>query len=117
MRAKIGFIGCGHMGGAMAARLIDKGHSVVVMDRDAEVLKPLAASGAEIASTPRAVADMAEVVFACLPSREASLSVASAVAGGKSINIYVESSTLGQATIDIIVESLTKSGKIGRAHV
>jgi 3-hydroxyisobutyrate dehydrogenase-like beta-hydroxyacid dehydrogenase len=112
MSAKIGFIGCGHMGGAMAARLIGKGHSLVVMDRNPGVLEPLAARGAEVVSTARAIADVAEVVFACLPSREASLAVAfgtDGVAGGKAVKIYVESSTLGQPTIDLIVNSLAQA--------
>ena len=113
MSAKIGFIGCGHMGGAMALRLIDKGHSLVVMDRNADVLEPLAARGAEVVSTARAVADVAEVAFACLPSREASLAVAfgaDGVAGGKAVKIYIESSTLGQPTIDLISNNLAQAG-------
>ena len=38
---KVGFIGLGRMGQAMARRLIDGGHEVGVYNRTAEKLKPL----------------------------------------------------------------------------
>lgn len=113
VNAKIGFIGCGHMGGAMAARLIEKGYELVVLDRNAEMLEPLVARGAAVAPSPRDVADRAELVFACLPSHEASLAVATgvdSVAGGKAMKIYVEASTLGPATIEQIAQHLAASG-------
>ena len=40
---KVGFIGLGRMGQAMARRLIDGGHEVGVYNRTAEKLKPLVA--------------------------------------------------------------------------
>jgi 3-hydroxyisobutyrate dehydrogenase-like beta-hydroxyacid dehydrogenase len=113
VNAKIGFIGCGHMGGAMAARFIEKGYDLVVLDRNTEVLKPLAARGAAIASNPRDVADRAGLVFTCLPSHEASLAVATgadSVAGGTAMKIYVEASTLGPVTIEHISRHLARNG-------
>ncbi|HWK97027.1 MAG TPA: NAD(P)-dependent oxidoreductase [Pseudolabrys sp.] len=110
---KIGFIGCGHMGGAMAKRLIDNGYELVVLDRNPAVLKPLAEQGAIIAATPREVGDRAELVFACLPSREASVAVATGedgIVAGKAVKIYVESSTLGQPTVDTIAARLASAG-------
>jgi len=94
------------MGGAMAMRLVDKGHRLVVSDRNPDVLKPLIARGALAAATPRDVADQAEIVFACLPSAEASLAVARSVAGGAAMKVYVEASTLGPATIEEIARQL-----------
>jgi 6-phosphogluconate dehydrogenase len=43
---KIGMIGLGKMGGNMTLRLLQKGHELVVYDRDAELANRIAASGA-----------------------------------------------------------------------
>jgi 6-phosphogluconate dehydrogenase (decarboxylating) len=43
---KIGVAGLGRMGSAIAKRLIDVGHDVVVWNRDAEKVRPLADHGA-----------------------------------------------------------------------
>lgn len=109
MAAPLGFIGCGHMGGAMALRLAEAGYPLVVCDPDAARLSPLTARGAIAAATPRAVADRAGIVFACLPSQQISCDVAcgkDGVVHGKAIRIYIESSTIGQTTIGRIAETL-----------
>lgn len=109
MTAPLGFIGCGHMGGAMALRLAEAGYSLVVCDPDATRLEPLLAKGATAAATPREVADRAEIVFACLPSQKISRAVAygdTGVVGGKAIRIYIESSTIGQPTVVAIADAL-----------
>ncbi len=109
MTAKLGFIGCGHMGGAMALRLAQSGYPLVVCDPDAATLAPLIAQGAIAVATPREVADQAEIVFACLPSQKISREVAfgaDGVAYGKAIRIYIESSTIGQHTILAIADKL-----------
>jgi 3-hydroxyisobutyrate dehydrogenase-like beta-hydroxyacid dehydrogenase len=107
--AALGFIGCGHMGGAMALRLAEAGYPLVVCDPDATRLAPLTARGAIAAATPRAVADQAGIVFACLPSQEISRDVAcgdNGVVHGKAIRIYIESSTIGQPAIVAIADRL-----------
>ncbi len=109
MTAPLGFIGCGHMGGAMALRLAEAGYSLVVCDPDATRLEALTSRGATAAATPRAVADQAEIVFACLPSQKISRDVAcgaDGVIGGKAIRIYIESSTIGQPTVVAIADTL-----------
>ncbi len=62
---KLGFIGLGHMGAPMAARLCAAGHEVIVYNRTYERTQPLVALGAKAA---RNVAEMcdAEVVFTML---------------------------------------------------
>ncbi|MGV3635130.1 MAG: NAD(P)-dependent oxidoreductase [Pseudorhodoplanes sp.] len=109
MTAPLGFIGCGHMGGAMALRLAEAGYPLVVCDPDAARLAPLTAKGAIAVATPREVADRAEIVFACLPSQTISRAVAygsHGVVKGKAIRIYIESSTIGQPTIAAIAGEL-----------
>lgn len=59
----IGFLGLGHLGKAIAGRLIDCGHSLTVWNRT-----PSKADGlnAEKASTPSEVAAKAGIVFLCM---------------------------------------------------
>jgi 3-hydroxyisobutyrate dehydrogenase-like beta-hydroxyacid dehydrogenase len=49
---KVGFIGLGAMGSAMASNLIAAGHSVTVWNRSAAACEPLASLGAKVARTP-----------------------------------------------------------------
>jgi 3-hydroxyisobutyrate dehydrogenase-like beta-hydroxyacid dehydrogenase len=48
---KIGFIGLGHMGSAMATNLLKAGHQVTVFNRSPQKLRPLVELGARTAST------------------------------------------------------------------
>ena len=59
---KIGFIGLGNMGSAMAMNLLKAGHDLTVYNRTAEKTKPLLKQGARVASTP-AETSGADVVF------------------------------------------------------
>ena len=59
----IGFVGVGRMGGPMAARLLDAGHSLTIFDTSAEALAPLKARGATVAASAHEVANSAEVVM------------------------------------------------------
>jgi 3-hydroxyisobutyrate dehydrogenase len=62
---KIGLIGLGRMGSAMAGRLHDQGFEVVAWDRDAERL-PQAGGRIVPARGPRAVAEAADVVLSII---------------------------------------------------
>lgn len=109
----IGFIGTGHMGGAMAMRLLEAGHPMVVLDTSPAAVAPLVARGARAASSPREVADAAPVVFACLPSPEVSLAVVDGpdgVARGSALEVYVESSTIGEGTAQALDARLSAAG-------
>jgi 3-hydroxyisobutyrate dehydrogenase-like beta-hydroxyacid dehydrogenase len=94
----LGFIGLGKMGAPMARRLIEAGHSLVVHDTDAQAAAPLLERGARTASSPKEVADLAESVFASLPSPDASVAVAmgkSGVIEGARIRRFIDLSTTG----------------------
>ena len=60
---RIAFLGLGNMGQGMAARLVDAGHAVTVYNRTAARAALLRRRGAAVATTPRAAAEGAEVVF------------------------------------------------------
>jgi 3-hydroxyisobutyrate dehydrogenase len=64
---KIGFIGLGTMGAAMAANLQKAGHELIVHDVRREAAQPCLAAGAQWAPSPRAVAEAAELVLTSLP--------------------------------------------------
>jgi 3-hydroxyisobutyrate dehydrogenase-like beta-hydroxyacid dehydrogenase len=74
---RIGFIGLGHMGGGMAARLLDAGHPVYGTSRTREHARPLLDAGLRWLDTPREVVEAADVVFTSLPDDGALESVAS----------------------------------------
>ena len=64
----LGFVGVGRMGGPMALRLLDAGHSLVIYDTSQAVMAPLVARGATAAVSAADVASKAEVVFLSLPT-------------------------------------------------
>jgi 3-hydroxyisobutyrate dehydrogenase len=57
---KTGFIGLGHLGGAMAKRLVSEGLDLVVWNRTVEKAEDL---GVEVAASPAEVANNADIVF------------------------------------------------------
>jgi len=59
---KVGFIGLGQMGRAMAARLIEAGHELVVYNRSSEAARTLADRGATVAGEARGALDTEVVV-------------------------------------------------------
>jgi len=61
--AHIGWIGTGVMGRSMCGHLVDRGHAVTLHTRTREKAAPLLEKGAAWADTPRAVAEVADVVF------------------------------------------------------
>ena len=63
---KVGFIGMGNMGAAIAANLINAGHTLAVYNRTKSKAENLKASGARIADTPGGAASDADVVITML---------------------------------------------------
>jgi 3-hydroxyisobutyrate dehydrogenase-like beta-hydroxyacid dehydrogenase len=62
----VGFIGMGHMGGAMARRLLDAGYPLTVYDRTQARAQQLGQQGAAVAQSPKDLAARCEVVMACV---------------------------------------------------
>ena len=63
-KTRLGWIGTGVMGGSMCGHLIDAGFDVAVYSRTESKAQSLVQRGATWASTPRAVAEQSDVVFA-----------------------------------------------------
>ena len=109
--SECGFIGLGRMGGAMARRLIEAGHRVVAFDVSAAACDALAAQGASIASSARAVADAVPVVFLSLPNPqvvvETVLGEQGAIAGSR-LEVCVDLSTSGPEAAIKLAAGLAK---------
>ena len=63
---KVGFIGLGRMGQAMARRLLDAGHDVGVYNRTPDKLKALADAGAKVVGSIAEAARYGDAVFTML---------------------------------------------------
>ncbi len=93
-----GFVGLGRMGGAMASRLLAAGNDVVAYDVSESARDALAAQGARIEPSARAVADAAPIVFLSLPTPQIVLETvlgADGVASGGRLEVCVDLSTSG----------------------
>lgn len=99
---KIGFVGLGIMGSAMAANLIKAGFDVTVWNRSAEKCAALAEMGAGVAASPRMVAECSDVVIGMMADPHAVLSVRDGadgiVAGLKPGTGYLDMSTVDAET-------------------
>jgi 3-hydroxyisobutyrate dehydrogenase-like beta-hydroxyacid dehydrogenase len=109
----LGFVGTGKMGGPMANRLLDGGHSLTVYDIREKAMAPLIARGAVAASSSRGVADSADIVFFSLPEPEDVRGEAigeNGVLAGERAKILVDLSTTGRPTTLIVAEALAQKG-------
>ena len=109
----IGFIGLGRMGGHMASRLLDAGHTLTVMDLSDAAVKALTDRGATRASSAKEVADACELVLASLPNpqvvQDTALGAAGAIHGSK-IRAFVDLSTTGTKVSALVHEALKAKG-------
>jgi 2-hydroxy-3-oxopropionate reductase len=112
--AKVGYIGLGIMGGAMARNLMKAGHDLVVHNRSQGIVQELANEGATPASSPKEVAEQVEFVFTNLPD---SPDVEKIVLGENGILegaheglIYIYNSTIKPETARTIAEKLAEAG-------
>jgi 2-hydroxy-3-oxopropionate reductase len=64
---KVGFVGLGIMGAAMARNLMGAGHELVVHNRTRAKAEALTEQGAEVAGSPGEVAEACDVVITMLP--------------------------------------------------
>src|SRR3954469_9792084 len=110
---ELGFVGLGNIGSAMAVRLIEANHQLVVFDTRNEAVEKLVAAGAKPAASPRDVADRVDTVMASLPSLQASLDVATGADGvihGDRVRRFVDLSTVGATTATRISDRLAQRG-------
>jgi len=112
---RIGFIGLGIMGKPMASRLVRAGFPVVVHNRSPEAADELAGEGAEVAGSPREVAESADIVVTMLPDSPDVEAVVLAgedgvVAGVREGMLFVDMSTIAPATARAVHAALAERG-------
>jgi 3-hydroxyisobutyrate dehydrogenase-like beta-hydroxyacid dehydrogenase len=99
--AELGFVGLGTMGGRMAKRLMEAGHTVTGHNRTRSKADWLVAGGLRWADTPREVAESADVTLSMVTHTEALAAITEGpdgvVAGLGPGKLYVEMSTVSPA--------------------
>ena len=113
MSQTLGFVGVGRMGGPMALRLLDAGHSLVVFDTNPEVIKPLTARGATLAASAEDVASKAEVVFLSLPTPPIVQAVSLGDKGilkGSRVKTMIDLSTTGPSVAKVVAKAAGERG-------
>ena len=102
---KAGFIGTGSMGLPLAFNLLDQENMLVAYDINPEATKALAEKQGRIVDSPAAVAEEADIVFACMPSIASFHTVVSGDDGivhGGMMKLFVNLGTMGtQAVADV----------------
>jgi 3-hydroxyisobutyrate dehydrogenase-like beta-hydroxyacid dehydrogenase len=103
---RVGFIGLGNMGAAIAGNLVRAQHDVAVWNRSIDKARPLTDAGAELTDSPKGAASGRDVVFTMLADDSALDSVMAGenglLAGLRSGALHVSLSTIAVATADRI---------------
>ena len=109
----IGFVGVGRMGGPMASRLLDAGHTLCVFDTSADAVKPFAARGAAVAASAEDVASRAEVVMMSLPTPPIVQAVSTGERGilrGSRVKTLIDLSTTGPSVAKVVARAAGERG-------
>jgi 3-hydroxyisobutyrate dehydrogenase len=100
---RVGFIGLGNVGAALAGNLRRHGVELTVRDLDPARVAALTAAGAKAAPSPRALAHAVDIVITCLPSPAICAQVMEApdgvLAGLGAGSIWLEMSTTDSAEV------------------
>jgi 3-hydroxyisobutyrate dehydrogenase len=111
---KVGVAGLGRMGSAIAKRLIDVGHEVVVWNRNQDKTKALAAAGAAMASTPSELAGRVETIITMLTDAAAIAGVydgkSGLLEGNVSGKLFIEMSTVRPETETALAKKVSSKG-------
>jgi 3-hydroxyisobutyrate dehydrogenase-like beta-hydroxyacid dehydrogenase len=113
MEQLLGFVGVGRMGGPMAGRLLDAGHTLCVFDTSAEAVKPLAARGAKVAGSAEEVASLADMVFTSLPTPPIVQAVCLGERGilkGTRVKTLIDLSTTGPTVAGVVAKAARERG-------
>ena len=114
VRATIGWVGAGRLGAPMAARLLKRGHPLLLCERREEARQPLVDEGAQVAATPAHCAAQAAYVFTSLPNDDALAEVAlgedGILARPRPGLVFIETSTVSPAVSARVAERASASG-------
>ena len=109
--SRVGLLGVGLMGTAMAHRLLSQGVPVIAWDRTPGHAETLAARGAEVAGTPGEVVSSADAVITMLPSAEVVLDVVEPLLGQwPEETIWLQMSSVGAPEADQLAQLAAAHG-------
>lgn len=114
---QIAFLGTGLMGAPMTRRLLAAGFAVTVWNRDASKAEPLAAAGAQLADSPAAAVEDADVVFTMLsdgPAVEDVLFTKGAADALKKGALVIDTSSIAPP---MARDHAARLAKLGIAHI
>ncbi len=110
--ARLGVIGLGNIGGAIAANLVADGHTVTVHDTDAARCAAASAAGARVGADTAAVARASEITFTSLPTPRIFEAVAAEwLAAAAPDAVLVDLSTNAPALMRSVGERLAAAGR------
>ena len=100
---KVGFIGLGNVGGKLAGSLLRNKFNLTVRDLEENLTRKFKNKGAEIAGSPKELAEQVDLIITCLPSPEICAEVMESKDGvikGLSENkIWLEMSTTDESEV------------------
>ena len=100
---KIGFIGLGNVGGKLASSLLRNKFKLTVRDLDKDHTKEFQNKGAEVANSPKELAQQVDLIITCLPSPKICAEVMEGndgvIAGISKNKIWLEMSTTDESEI------------------
>jgi 3-hydroxyisobutyrate dehydrogenase-like beta-hydroxyacid dehydrogenase len=112
--ANLGYIGLGVMGGQMAERLMNHGHTVTGYNRTRAKTQWLIDKGMKVADTPRGVAEAADVVFSMVTNSSALEHVAHGpdgiVAGISAGKVLIDMSTVSPGVSKSLAAKIREKG-------
>ena len=111
---KVGFVGLGIMGKPMARNLIAAGHELVVYNRSQEKAEELAEQGAEVAGSPKEIAEQSRVIITMLPDspelEEVLAGETGVFEGIREGSLVVDMSTISPVVTRQLAEQARKTG-------
>lgn len=112
--AKLGYVGLGVMGGRMAKRLMEAGHSVVGHNRTKSKADWLIEEGMLWADSPREVAEACEITFSMVTNTKAVEAITQGphgiLAGLKPGKIYIDMSTMSPSYSQELAAQVAATG-------
>ena len=112
----IGFIGLGAMGELIVPRLMAAGHTVTGWNRSRAKAEPLIKAGMCYAESPRAAAEISEIVFSIVTDAEAVRAVAlgntGIISGLRKGGIYIDMSTIAPDSSRAVAAEFARAGLI-----
>jgi 3-hydroxyisobutyrate dehydrogenase len=110
-KLRVGLLGVGLMGSAMAGRLLDQDIAVVAWDRDADAVRALEGRGGQPATGPSEVVSHAGVVITMLPTADIVLDVVEPLLDDwPKDTVWLQMSSVGAAEADRLTQVAAAHG-------